>query len=55
MLVKKCCPCAPKNVGMLLVSFSIGGMAGLLCPPHVLAAVELLALALLGYLCLFKW
>lgn len=46
---------ASKAIGLSLLTFSIGVLAGLLCPLYVLAIIELFVLALLGYLCLLKF
>ncbi len=50
------CMCgASKAIGLAILAFSLGTIAGMLCPLYVLAVIELIMLSLLGYLCLFKW
>ncbi len=50
------CMCgAEKAVGLAILAFTVGTVAGMLCPLYVLAIAELVLLAVLGYLCLFKW
>lgn len=46
---------APKAIGLSVITFSLGVVVGLLCPMYILAVAELIVLALLGYLCLFKF
>lgn len=50
------CMCgAVKAIGLAILAFTLGAVAGLVCPLAVLAVVELVILAGFGYLCLFKW
>lgn len=44
-----------KAAGLAALSFSLGIAAGIFLPTAVIAAVELILLILIGYMCLFKW
>lgn len=56
MVKCKCCSRgAAKAVGLSILTFCLGVLAGTFCPSSMLVAIELILLALLGYLCLFQF
>ncbi len=44
-----------RAAGLVALSFSLGIAAGIFLPTAVIAAIELILLIIMGYLCLFKW
>lgn len=54
-MINLCMPGCSKAIGLGALSFCIGIVVGMVCPPAVIAVIETLMLILLGYLCLFKW
>lgn len=44
-----------KAIGLSILAFNLGIIAGMFCPLHIFAVIELAILTVLGYLCLFKW
>lgn len=54
-MVKFCMCNAAKAIGLSILAFNLGIIAGMFCPLQVFAIIELLMLSVLGYLCLFKW
>lgn len=61
-MIKNCCVCkrfhmcdSVKAIGLSILAFNLGIIAGMFCPLHIFAVIELAILTVLGYLCLFKW
>lgn len=59
---KKCCSCArfcmgdaARAIGLAVLAFNIGLIAGKFCPFQIIAVIQLAVLSFIGYLCLFKW
>lgn len=44
-----------RAAGLVALSFSLGIATGIFLPTAVIAAIELILLIIIGYLCLFKW
>lgn len=44
-----------KAVGLAILSFCLGVIAGAFLPAAWVAVIEMLMLIVFGYLCLFKW
>lgn len=54
-MINFCMCSAARSVGLALLAFTAGAVLGLICPLQILAIVELVILAVFGYLCMFKW
>ena len=44
-----------KAVGLSVLSFALGVIAGAFLPIAIIAVIEMIFLLIFGYLCLFKW
>ncbi|MGN0106263.1 MAG: hypothetical protein ACI4A5_01025 [Hominilimicola sp.] len=44
-----------KAVGLSVLSFGLGVIAGAFLPIAIIAVLEMIFLLVFGYLCLFKW
>lgn len=44
-----------KAIGLSILSFCVGIIAGAFLPIAVVAVLEMIFLLIFGYLCLFKW